>query len=396
MSDIPDFESMLVVNSELSIEVVDHVISLMNDNFSLTPKMFFCSHIYYKSVTSRRIAKLTDFVQIHFIDCPKCHYLISCQINGKISIYDSVDDKRHVEYLLPQLKIIYEDVNEHGLQYKVPQKQGNNDLNLCGFFAVANAISLLNGEVPESRPLNESLMRSCLHRCILDKNLTLFSPVFENTGQGHDRMRQSSPSEHMMSIKIGGTQSESYKPVDKTDLEDLLLTYFNGYWLHLALFVSMPDNSFLNSIEARHKVIIHFSFVKEMIKEKKYPKFDVLLLDLLHRIYLLMNTGIDWEALKNKVQSKTGCMSHEEIQTLAEVVNDFNIFWAVFKLPHLNVKERLRWFNLDGDNLDEIDLALCKLNDEIEKLNVNKDEKLNVNKEKVALFFETWTSNQHH
>ena len=89
-------------------------------------------------------------VQIHIIPG---HYVVSCQDEGQITIYDSVPYVERSVQLLPQLKVRYSLLEDHPdplslVKYIIPQIQsGSND---CGLFAAANAYLILSGTNPQN------------------------------------------------------------------------------------------------------------------------------------------------------------------------------------------------------------------------------------------------------
>ena len=113
-------------------------------------------------------------VQIHIIPG---HYVVSCQDEGQITIYDSVPYVERSVQLLPQLKVRYSLLDNHPdpislVKYIIPQIQsGSSD---CGLFAAANAYLLLSGTNPQNVILQQSELRSHLHRCLKLKSVTPF------------------------------------------------------------------------------------------------------------------------------------------------------------------------------------------------------------------------------
>ena len=113
-------------------------------------------------------------VQIHIIPG---HYVVSCQDEGQITIYDSVPYVERSVQLLPQLKVRYSLLDDHPdplslVKYIIPQIQsGSSD---CGLFAAANAYLLLSGTNPQNVILQQSELRSHLHRCLKLKSVTPF------------------------------------------------------------------------------------------------------------------------------------------------------------------------------------------------------------------------------
>ena len=165
-----------ILSGDIAIEAMDKLSVLMN---LLPPQILYLAELqgYTENITFHRSD--VHVIQIHFVDS---HYVVSEQKNGVISVYDSLPNRNRVKQLLPQLKLIYLQLNECStpeakIFYKIGQLQGKS--NDCGAFAAANAVLLHQGIDPPSVYLKQHLLRQHL-LLILQSNTVSSFPLDEN------------------------------------------------------------------------------------------------------------------------------------------------------------------------------------------------------------------------
>lgn len=103
-------------------------------------------------------------VQIHNLHG---HFVVSCQYDCSLKVYDSLNCKQRISQLMPQLRLLCQCFTNHELQveYIIPQSRGMSED--CGNFTTVNAISFLKREIPPNN-VNH------LHRCLLNGKITDF------------------------------------------------------------------------------------------------------------------------------------------------------------------------------------------------------------------------------
>ena len=163
-----------VLDGELDVQVLDFVTQILKSQFHpqyqyglLPPSRLYALEM--SGASHPKIPHEEFAVQIHIIPG---HYMVSAQMNGRLHVYDSLYSISHLNAVVPQLRILYEDDMVTNVIYTCPQTQGCS--NLCGFFAIANAYNLLTGVLLKNVSLNISSMRTHLQNCLLDGKLTSF------------------------------------------------------------------------------------------------------------------------------------------------------------------------------------------------------------------------------
>lgn len=144
-----------VLHGEIEITVMDYVSQLLKVKFgcqhaTLPPSYLYGLEMAKRQRPSGKLPSHVNAVQIHFVSN---HYLVSSQSHGKLYIYDSLHSYQHVSLVLTQLRILYQQVYRDSISYLIPQSQGVS--NLCGFYAIANAIELLKNRQPHTIPLEK-------------------------------------------------------------------------------------------------------------------------------------------------------------------------------------------------------------------------------------------------
>ena len=154
-----------VPHGELHIQTMDYISQTLKVQFNCQFGMLPPSYVYQLHTSNsvgnfQRVPCEMDTVQIHFI---QNHFIVSAQIIKQIYIYDSLLNRSHVQAVKGQLHLIYESSCEPVLLS--PQSKGST--LLCGFFAVANAISLLQKKDPSKIHFLTDKMRTHLHECLI-------------------------------------------------------------------------------------------------------------------------------------------------------------------------------------------------------------------------------------
>ena len=90
------------------------------------------------------------------------HYIVSTQTNKQIYVYDSLLNSAHLQAVKSQLSILYETVENEPILIS-PQSQGSTVL--CGFFAIANAITLLKKGDP-SKLISKQMRCANTYKCV--------------------------------------------------------------------------------------------------------------------------------------------------------------------------------------------------------------------------------------
>lgn len=168
-----DLDPDSVLNGELDSTIADYLSQILRAQYPSVSGLLPPSQLYVLVRENRPRQKLppSEFcVQIHVYPG---HYLVSAQINGSVTVIDSLDHPSHLPAVMPQLKFLYSDAALNNLQYRVPQSQGAT--NLCGFFSVANAQYLLQNKcLPCITNFNISEMRKHLRKSIIEGILSPF------------------------------------------------------------------------------------------------------------------------------------------------------------------------------------------------------------------------------
>lgn len=164
-----------VLSGELSIQVLDYISCLIKLQYPHVNGLQPPSEIYAASLkhqdSSLKLTKDPQAVQIHWI-CE--HYLVSAQINTHLHVFDSLYNINHLVELKSQLRVIYTDSDNRNVNYTVPQSQGIT--NMCGFFAIANTLILLqnNYQIPLYTNFDLQKMRQHLHDCMISQHVLPF------------------------------------------------------------------------------------------------------------------------------------------------------------------------------------------------------------------------------
>ena len=159
------------MSGQLPVQALDQFSTLLE---LLTPSFLYGATLAKDNIGVHHADRRTRIVQIHIIPG---HYVVSCQRDNKIYIYDSLPYINRPQQLLPQLQIRYAAFDNHPMplsliSYVVAQTQyGSSD---CGLFAAANAMLLLNDMNPESVALDQSALRNHFQRCLLTRTITPF------------------------------------------------------------------------------------------------------------------------------------------------------------------------------------------------------------------------------
>ena len=170
-----DFDPTTVLHGEINIAALDQFSMLCG---LIPPSWLYGATQRGENIGSHKCDPGTFLVQIHYVSG---HYLVSCQQNNIISVYDTLPCPHRTKQVLPQLKTLYTALNNtdnplQNIEYKVSQFQGTTVD--CGVFAVANVHMLISGKNPQTAVLNQSKLRPHILHCLLTKCVTAF-PVLE-------------------------------------------------------------------------------------------------------------------------------------------------------------------------------------------------------------------------
>ena len=169
-----------ILAGEAPINVMDLISMRLRTQYRKQHGLLALSYMYAKECAKETLADTEIIprnviaVQIHFVNG---HYLISCRLPPNIYVIDSLSYKQRVSQLMPQLRLIYEVVNDRRVEqsdvrYYVPQSQGSSVD--CGPFAVANAVCILNNVEPASVVLHQRHMRSHIFQCLYNNHFVMF------------------------------------------------------------------------------------------------------------------------------------------------------------------------------------------------------------------------------
>lgn len=198
------------MSGQLPVQALDQFSTLLG---LLTPSFLYGATLAKDNIGVHHADRRTRIVQIHIIPG---HYVVSCQRDNKIYIYDSLPYINRPQQLLPQLQIRYAAFDNHPMplsliSYVVAQTQyGSSD---CGLFAAANAMLLLNDMNPESVALDQSALRNHFRRCLLTQTITPF-PTTEHYRTNSSLSRYFTASFSNQQKK----KSENEKSQDRTEM----------------------------------------------------------------------------------------------------------------------------------------------------------------------------------
>eukprot|EP00918_Siedleckia_nematoides_P079770 GHVU01174773.1.p1 GENE.GHVU01174773.1~~GHVU01174773.1.p1 ORF type:complete len:183 (+),score=1.40 GHVU01174773.1:303-851(+) len=147
---------------------MDYATQLLKTQFNCKYGMFTPSYLYSLASASDhtrcpKVPRDHDALQIHYI---AGHYILSAKKGNTIFLYDSLPHLSHESNVLPQLHILYEGHTDFSLQCLTPQFQGST--SLCGIFAIASAVCILNNDDPCSKHFVPDKMRSHLKTCLIN------------------------------------------------------------------------------------------------------------------------------------------------------------------------------------------------------------------------------------
>ena len=112
--------------------------------------------------------------------------MVSAQINKQIYVYDSLLNSAHLQAVKSQLRLVYECMIGEPILL-CPQSQGSTIL--CGFFAIANAQTLLQKRDPSNFLFRTSEMRYHLHKCLIAGKIDSFPSTLGTQNHPVDLMK---------------------------------------------------------------------------------------------------------------------------------------------------------------------------------------------------------------
>ena len=155
-----------VLHGELHVQTMDYISQILKVQFNCQYGMMPPSYIYQLDLSNfagnfQKVPPGVSAVQIHFV---MNHYIVSTQTNKQIYVYDSLLNSAHLETVKSQLSIVYETLENEPILIS-PQSQGSTVL--CGFFAIANAVTLLKKGDPSKLNFKTDQMRKHLQMCLV-------------------------------------------------------------------------------------------------------------------------------------------------------------------------------------------------------------------------------------
>ena len=168
-------------DAELPISVMDYVSSVLKAQFDvnhgcLPPSSLYSLQVAGRSLDRRLVVPLgVPCVQIHFV---ASHYVVSAQHNDTVTVYDSLSNRGRIDQVRAQLRMLYATLqrdNGPAVRYVTSQSQQNTQM--CGLFATANAVLLLSNKKVTQHVFRMMEMRKHLRGCLATGHISMFPEI---------------------------------------------------------------------------------------------------------------------------------------------------------------------------------------------------------------------------
>ncbi|XP_053397697.1 uncharacterized protein LOC123552200 isoform X2 [Mercenaria mercenaria] len=363
-----DINKVLDDAHDIDIQTMNFVARLLKRKFGCNVGMLLPGFLYERAsfegtAQISEVGRGTNAVQIHYL---QNHFVVSAQFNGRIYVYDSLDNKKHLEnvvsQLKPQLNLLYE--NTESIQLVVLQSQGTS--KLCGCFAAANAYKLLellqNNSIPAQTMYKISQMRQHLYSCLDSKLMQQFPEEthYQTAGKGEKRRDlDTEPAGRLMNK-------------DKVPGWDITTFVTHGN------FQSYPKHKMMSKIRSDGKLasrIMNFSIVPLLVAQEYAWNIPYLGRGL----HVLGTRRIDERNMDDPIRILY------QMTSALQFVEKFNPVFRETVCVHLDLKSRNVNIILDyNQNAGLIDFGLAR---EINET----DTSLNLPEPKVPKFYFDWS-----
>ncbi len=168
-------------DEELPITVMDYISSFLKAQFDvshgcLPPSSLYSLQIAGHSLDKRLVVPLgVPCVQIQFV---ANHYVVPAQHNDTVTVYDSLPYWGRIQQVREQLIMLYATMQrDNGPTVRYVMAQSQQNTQMCGLFATANALLLLSNKKVTQHVFRMKDMRPHLRGCLARGQLGLFPEI---------------------------------------------------------------------------------------------------------------------------------------------------------------------------------------------------------------------------